>query len=90
MSARALIVLAVIGSAVVASAVAVVYARQETRRHFVSLSKLEAQRDELNIEFGQLQLEQATWADTARVEQVARGDLGMVFPAPTETRVIRR
>jgi cell division protein FtsL len=27
------------------------------------LSKLERARDELNIEFGRLQLEQATWAE---------------------------
>lgn len=90
MSARTFIVLALLGLAAVASAVAVVDARQENRRLFVALTKLEAERDELDIEFGQLQLEQATWADTARVEQVARGALGMVFPTPAETRVVRR
>lgn len=90
MTARAFAVLVVLGIAVVASAVAVVDARQENRRLFVSLTQLEAQRDELDIEFGQLQLEQATWADTARVEQVARGDLGLVFPTPVETRILRR
>jgi len=89
-TARAFAVLVVLGIAVVASAVAVVDARQENRRLFVSLTQLEAQRDELDIEFGQLQLEQATWADTARVEQVARGDLGLVFPTPVETRILRR
>jgi len=89
-TARAFAVLVVPGLAVVASAVAVVDARQENRRLFVSLTRLEAERDELDIEFGQLQLEQATWADTARVEQVARGDLGLVFPTPAETRILRR
>jgi cell division protein FtsL len=76
--------------AAVSSAVGVVYARHESRRLFVELSALEAARDELNIEFGRLQLEQATWADTNRIEKIARGELGMDFPGPTATRVIRR
>lgn len=74
----------------VASAVGVVYARNESRRLFVQLSVLEAARDELNIDFGRLQLEQATWADTNRIEKIAHGDLGMDFPTPAATRVIRR
>ena len=77
-------------AAAVASAVGVVYARHESRRLFVELSALEAARDELNIDFGRLQLEQATWADANRIEKIARGDLGMDFPAPTATRVVRR
>lgn len=77
-------------AAAVASAVGVVYARHESRRLFVELSVLEAARDELNIDFGRLQLEQATWADANRIEKIARGELGMDFPAPTATRVVRR
>lgn len=77
-------------AAAVASAVGVVYARHESRRLFVELSALEAARDELNIDFGRLQLEQATWADANRIEKIARGELGMDFPAPTATRVVRR
>lgn len=76
--------------AAVASAVGVVYARHESRRLFVQLSVLETARDELNIDFGRLQLEQATWADTNRIEKIARGDLGMDFPTREATRVIRR
>jgi cell division protein FtsL len=74
----------------VATAVGVVYARHQSRQLFVQLTALEAERDELNIEFGRLQLEQATWADTNRIEKIARGDLGMDFPTPAATRVIRR
>lgn len=90
MRAGALLAWVLLLAAVVASAVGVVYARHESRRLFVELSALEAARDELNIDFGRLQLEQATWADTNRIEKIARGDLGMDFPAPTATRVIRR
>jgi cell division protein FtsL len=75
---------------VVASGIAVVDQRQQSRRLFVALSALENQRDELNIEFGRLQLEQATWVESNRLEQVARNQLGMVFPGTGETVVIRR
>ena len=74
--------------AVVLSGLAVVYSRHEHRQLFVRLSALEKERDELNIEFGRLQLEQATWADPNRIEQIARGPLGMKFPEASELRVI--
>ncbi len=90
MSGRALITLAVLLTALVGSAIGVVNARQESRRLFVLVNALEAARDELNVEFGRLQLEQATWAEPQRIERLARDDLGMGFPAAADTRVIRR
>ena len=90
MTARALVVLALLAALAVASAIAVVYARHQHRQLFVQATRLEAARDELNIEFGQLQLEQATWAETNRIEKIAAGELGMLFPGPERTKVIRR
>ncbi len=90
MSGRALLTLAVLLVALVGSAIGVVNARQESRRLFVTLNALETVRDELNVEFGRLQLEQATWAEPQRIERLAREDLGMLFPAAADTRVIRR
>ena len=81
--------LALLLAANIASAVLVVHARHQHRQQFVELSKLEKARDELNIEFGRLQLEQATWAESNRVDQVARNRLGMVFPQAAEIVVIR-
>lgn len=37
---------------------------------------------ELDVEWGQLQLEQSTWANHARIEQIARDKLGMRVPPP--------
>ncbi len=37
---------------------------------------------ELEVEWGQLQLEQSTWAAHARIEKIARERLGMKVPAP--------
>jgi cell division protein FtsL len=76
--------------ATVATAIGVVYARHEGRLAFVELTRLVNERDDLEIEFGRLQLEQATWADNNRIEQIARGTLGMVSTVPAETVVIRR
>ena len=83
------IVLFVLVLANVASAIGVVYARHEHRQLFVAFKRLERQRDELNIDFGRLQLEQATWAEANRIDQVARNRLGMVFPSTDETVVVR-
>ena len=76
--------------AIVASALTVVRDRHEHRQAFVQLSRLDRARDELNIEFGRLQLEQATWAESNRVDQVARTRLGMTFPRTEDTVVLRR
>ena len=87
MTAR--IVLAVLLASAIVSAIAVVHARHRHRQLFVELTRLERERDELNIDFGRLQLEQATWAESNRIDQVARTRLGMKFPEAGETVVVR-
>ena len=82
--------LAVLVLANVASALLIVRDRHEHRQAFVALTRLEKARDTLNIEFGRLQLEQATWAESGRVDQVARVQLGMVLPRTEDTVVLRR
>ncbi len=86
MSARILIVLLLIGCVI--SGLAVVFSRHEHRKLFSTLSKLEKERDELNIEFGRLQLEQATWAESTRIDDVSRARLGMKFPEGTDTVLV--
>ena len=84
------VLLALLVLSIVASALLVVRDRHQHRQEFIALSKLEKARDELNIEFGRLQLEQATWAESNRVDQVARMRLGMVFPRSEDVVVLRR
>ena len=74
----------------VLSAVALVYTKHESRKLFVELEELTHARDDLNIEWGQLQIEQSTWATHARIEQVATDELSLVRPASTEIFVIER
>lgn len=75
--------------ATIASGIGVVYARQQHRQLFIQLNHEQRERDDLNIEFGRLQLEQATWAETNRIEQVATGKLGMTYPNPKDIVVVR-
>jgi cell division protein FtsL len=75
-------VVALLGLAVFATALEVVYLKHATRRLFGDLQGLERERDALNVEWGQLQLEQSTWATHGRVETVARERLGLQVPPP--------
>ncbi|MCD9085972.1 cell division protein FtsL [Stenotrophomonas sp. SY1] len=83
------LLLIVLLACTIASAIGVVFMRHRHRQLFVELSRLEYARDELNIEFGRLQLEQATLAQATRVDQEARGRLGMKFPEAADIVVIR-
>ena len=81
--------LAVLLLGIVGTGIAVAYERYRHRQLFVELTGLERERDELNIEFGRLQLEQATWAQSNRIDQVARERLGMKFPETGDIVVVR-
>jgi cell division protein FtsL len=83
------VLLAIVIMACIATAIGVVYARHQHRVLFMQLNKLDRERDELNIEFGRLQLEQATVAESTRVEQIARDRLGMKSPESADVVVIR-
>ncbi len=74
----------------VISAIALVYTKHESRKLFVELEQLTTERDELNIEWGQLQIEQSTWATHARIERVALEELALVRPKSTEIYLIER
>ena len=79
------VLLILLGAAVFLSAIEVVIARHETRKLFVEIQAQEKQRDNLNEEWGRLQLEQSTWATDARIESVSKTELHMIEP---ETRAV--
>jgi cell division protein FtsL len=87
--ARWRLLVAVLWVAVLGSALGVVYGKQEARNRFNELQKLTTQRDDLDIEWGQLQLEQSTWATHGRVERVAHDDLDMVTPLASDLRIVQ-
>ena len=75
--------------AVLGSAAGAVYTRHRSRELFVELERMNAQRDRLDVEFGQLQLEQSSWSTHAFVERVATTRLKMVTPDPARIRVVK-
>lgn len=78
-----------LASAVFASALGVVYTQHQARKSFVELQALQAVRDELNIEWGRLQLEQSTWATHGRIEVIARDKLDMMIPSPAAVVLVK-
>ena len=77
---KLLVIALIAGSLVFASAIELVLHRHASRKLFVELQSLRDARHELNQQWGQLVLEQATWATHVRVEDMARESLGMVAP----------
>ena len=77
---RQVVTILILGLAVLLSAYGVVVSKQETRQQFQKLVALQNDRDELDIEWGQLQLEQSAWATHGRIESEARHMLQMKLP----------
>ena len=74
--------------AVIASAVASIYARHESRKLFTELQSLNTERDQLEMDWGRLQIEQSTWSSHARVEKLAREQMGMIDAPVDQTKVL--
>ncbi len=74
--------------AALGSAAGAIYCKHRTRELFVELEKLNGRRDNLEIEWGQLQLEQSAWSTHAFVERVASTKLHMTMPPPKEIEII--
>ncbi|MFP5408795.1 MAG: cell division protein FtsL [Gammaproteobacteria bacterium] len=66
----------------VVCALAVIQSQHRARSYFVELERLKKEARVLDEQWGQLQLEQGTWANPARVDTLARTRLGLVPPPP--------
>ena len=80
---------AVLLTLVVVSAMAVVYSKHQGRKLFIELQALGEARDSMDIEWGQLQLEQSTLTTQGQVERAARERLGMVTLATDRMVIVR-
>jgi cell division protein FtsL len=83
-----IIALPILWVAALGSAAAAVYIKHRSRQMFVELERLDTRRDNLQIEWGQLQLEQSAWSTHAFVERVASAKLHMAMPPPKEIEII--
>ena len=72
----------------VACALSLVTSRHQARRLTVELEREQSRARAYDVEYGQLSLEQSTWAMPARVEKVARESLRMQLPASTRVEIV--
>jgi cell division protein FtsL len=70
------------------SAVALVYVQHYRRMQFVELRKLQRERDAMQVEWGQLKLEQSTWATHERIERLALDKLDLRIPTAAEVVLV--
>lgn len=77
----------VLALVLVVCALAVIQAQHRSRTYFVELERLKKEARGYEEQWGQLQLEQGTWANPARVDTLARTKLGLVPPSPERVRV---
>ena len=69
-------------------ALSLVTSRHQARKLFVELEREQAKTRSYETEYGQLQLEQSTWAMPVRVEKIAREQLRMQIPGPRRIEVV--
>jgi cell division protein FtsL len=84
------ILLPVLWLSVLVSAAGVIYAKHRARTLFVELQSVNRERDDLETEWGQLQLEQSAWSTHGFVERVANAKLAMDIPEPAEVKIVRQ
>jgi cell division protein FtsL len=77
-----------LGVALLISALATVYVQHYRRMQFVELRKLERDRDDMQVEWGQLKLEQSTWATHERIERLALEKLDLHMPPAAEVVLV--
>lgn len=82
------LILPVLLVATIATAMSAAYAKHQSRKLFIELQTLEAERDDMNVEWGQLQLEQSTHTTHGKVEEAARKRLGMRIPEPQQVNIL--
>ena len=75
--------------AVIVCALGVVASQHKARKLFIELQQEKDRAQQMEVEWGQLQLEQSTWAMPARVEKIAAAKLQMQMPQSGQIQFIR-
>jgi cell division protein FtsL len=74
---------------VIASALGTVTSQHKARKLYIELQQQQEAVRQYDIEWGQLQLEQSTWAMHARIEQIAKGQLQMRVPETSRIQIVQ-
>lgn len=83
------IVFFVLSFAVVLSAIAVIYIAHNNRNLINELQSLKHEADAHQVEWGQLLLEQRTWAAHSRIEKIVAENLEMKVPTMNEIIMVK-
>ncbi|HXC41176.1 MAG TPA: cell division protein FtsL [Burkholderiales bacterium] len=70
------------------SALGLVTSQHHARKLFAELAQEQERARQLNVEYGQLQLESSTWAMHARIERIARQSLRMRPPEAGRVEIV--
>ncbi|MDR5172334.1 cell division protein FtsL [Methylobacillus pratensis] len=73
---------------VIVAALGVITSQHKARKLYIELQQQEDAAKQFEIEWGQLQLEQSTWAMHSRIEQIAERRLNMQVPDPSRIQVV--
>ena len=83
-----LVLAILLGLGVLATGVAVINVKYLTRQQFDVLQQVRAERDDLDVQWGRLQIEEAALSTQTRIEDNARRRLSMYLPQGVEMRIV--
>ena len=75
---------------VLLSGTGLVYSQHQSRQLFIELQGLQARRDELNIDWELLKLEESTLNTALMVDQTAHDRLHMLLPDPASVVYVKQ
>lgn len=75
-------------AAVTLSAISVSWSVYRTRNLTTQVQQLKAEQNRLDVQWGQLQLENSTWGAYMRIQKLAHKKLGMAAPGPAQRIVV--
>ncbi len=75
-------------AALIGCALALVTSQHQTRKLYFELQQEQELAKQLDVEWGQLQLEQSTWAMHGRIEKIATEKLQMRIPPASRIQVV--
>ena len=78
----------VLSALLVGCGLSLVNAQYQARHLFIELERSQSQARQLDIEWSQLQLDQSTLGKHARIEEIARRDLGMTALTAARTHYL--
>lgn len=73
---------------VIVAALGVITSQHKARKLYIELQQQDDMAKQYEIEWGQLQLEQSTWAMHSRIERIAEKRLNMQVPDPARIQVV--